>query len=239
MDGGQQAWLLDGQLLTQIGINAVVGQDRSALMVEPTRFDQMRERAFDIAACITDMDADGVYASMSFPSLVGFAGVRLQAFPDQDYGLAVLRAWNDWHLEEWAGTYPGRMIPCQIPWLNDPQIAAEEIAEERDRLRRVVETLEAGREVFTIRIDRQVKENEELRKAAQESAELMESLETEMTELRIELQAARAGAQAAPASGAARSDSGRSEAEARYSALSAERERERQQHAKEVRELDV
>ena len=133
MDGGQQAWLLDGQLLTQIGINAVVGQDRSALMVEPTRFDQMREGAFDIAARITDMDADGVYASMCFPSLVGFAGVRLQAFPDQDYGLAVLRAWNDWHLEEWAGTYPGRMIPCQIPWLNDPQIAAEEIRQNADR----------------------------------------------------------------------------------------------------------
>ena len=133
MDDGQQAWLLDGQLLTQIGINAVVGQDRSALMVEPHDSTRSREGAFDIAARITDMDADGVYASMCFPSLVGFAGVRLQAFPDQDYGLAVLRAWNDWHLEEWAGTYPGRMIPCQIPWLNDPQIAAEEIRQNADR----------------------------------------------------------------------------------------------------------
>ena len=38
--------------------------------------------------------------------------------------MASVRAWNDWHLEEWAGTYPDRIIPCQFPWLLDPEVGA-------------------------------------------------------------------------------------------------------------------
>ena len=43
---------------------------------------------------------------------------------DPDLALAVVRAANDWHLEEWAGTHPGRIIPCQLPWLLDPELGA-------------------------------------------------------------------------------------------------------------------
>ena len=41
--------------------------------------------------------------------------------------LAVVRAANAWHLEEWAGNHPERIIPCQVPWLLDPELAASEI----------------------------------------------------------------------------------------------------------------
>ena len=34
-------------------------------------------------------------------------------------GLACLRACNDWHLEVWAGDLPERIIPLQLPWLDD------------------------------------------------------------------------------------------------------------------------
>ena len=56
-----------------------------------------------------DMDLNGVYASLNFPSsLAGFAGQRYQlGVSDPDLALAVVRAANDWHLEEWAGTHPG------------------------------------------------------------------------------------------------------------------------------------
>src|SRR5262249_32755475 len=33
----------------------------------------------------------------------------------------------DWMLEEWVAPYPTRFIPCQIPWMNDPVVAAAEI----------------------------------------------------------------------------------------------------------------
>jgi predicted TIM-barrel fold metal-dependent hydrolase len=82
---------------------------------------------------VADMDTDGLYASLNFPSLVGFAGVRLQGLPDQEFALATVRAWNDWHIEEWCGPYPDRLIPCQIPWLNDAVLAADEIRRNADR----------------------------------------------------------------------------------------------------------
>jgi predicted TIM-barrel fold metal-dependent hydrolase len=46
---------------------------------------------------------------------------------DPELALAVVRAANDWHLEEWAGTHPGRIIPCQLPWLLDPELGAAEV----------------------------------------------------------------------------------------------------------------
>ena len=41
--------------------------------------------------------------------------------------------WNDWHLEEWAGSYPDRIIPCQIPYFLDPEIGAQEIYKNAER----------------------------------------------------------------------------------------------------------
>ena len=45
--------------------------------------------------------------------------------------MAAVTAWNDWHLDEWAGPYPERIIPCQIPWLLDPVLGAEMIERQR------------------------------------------------------------------------------------------------------------
>ena len=132
-DDGAHQWVLDGAVLTQIGINAVVGQNRDEVLVEPTRFEDMRPGTYDVHARIRDMDIDGVYASLCFPSLVGFAGIRLQGLKDQEFGLAAMRAWNDWHIEDWVGAYPERFIPCQIPWLNDARVGAEEIRRNAQR----------------------------------------------------------------------------------------------------------
>ncbi len=39
----------------------------------------------------------------------------------------LLRAYNDWHIDEWCGTYPGRFIPLSIPPIWDPQLMADEV----------------------------------------------------------------------------------------------------------------
>ena len=59
--------------------------------------------------------------------LAGFAGTVFSRAADQGLGLACVRAWNDWHDEVWAGTYPERIVPLQIPWLSDPVVAADEV----------------------------------------------------------------------------------------------------------------
>ena len=69
----------------------------------------MRRGAWDIDERVKDMDLNGIYASLNFPSfLPGFAGQRLQQVTnDRDLALASVRAWNDWHHDVWAGSHPG------------------------------------------------------------------------------------------------------------------------------------
>jgi predicted TIM-barrel fold metal-dependent hydrolase len=128
-ESGMEYWSYDGQRHYKVGLNAVVGRPVEERSFEPTRFDEMRRGAWDIHARVRDMDINGVYASLNFPSsLAGFAGQRYQlGVSDPDLALAVVRAANDWHLDEWAGTYPGRIIPCQLPWLLDAELAADEV----------------------------------------------------------------------------------------------------------------
>ena len=124
---GTQAWVLDSLVLPDIAVNAVAGRPVEEQYVEPLRFDMIRRGTWDIEARIADMDLDGVYASLNFPSALGFGGVRLTMLDDAEFVLALVRAYNDWHLEEWAGTHPERIIPCQIPYLLDAEVAAGEI----------------------------------------------------------------------------------------------------------------
>jgi len=134
-DDGAEVWVYDGQEFPNVGFNAVVGRPVSEYSFEPARFDEMRRGAWDIDARVADMDLNGVYASVNFPSfLPGFAGQRLQlTTTDTDLALATVRAWNDWHIDAWAGAHPGRIIPCQIPWLLDPHLAADEVRRNAER----------------------------------------------------------------------------------------------------------
>ncbi|MCU1380183.1 MAG: amidohydrolase [Acidimicrobiales bacterium] len=131
---GRQQWHYEGTQ-PNVGLNAVVGRPVHEASFEPSRFDEMRKGAWDIDARVHDMNLNGVYASVNFPSaLPGFGGQRLQlGTKDPEMARAVVRAWNDWHLEEWTGPHPDRIIPCQIPWLLDPHEAAVMVRENAAR----------------------------------------------------------------------------------------------------------
>lgn len=143
-DGGQ-AWSFNGSLVPNVGFNAVVGRPPEEWSFEPTRFDEMRLGSWDIHQRVRDMDINGVYASVNFPSfLAGFAGQRFQLGVD-DAGLAeaVVRAYNDHQIEVWAGSYPDRIIPCQLPWLLDPAVGAAMVRENAARGCRAITFSEA------------------------------------------------------------------------------------------------
>jgi len=131
---GHQAWLYEDRTYPNVGLNAVAGRRRDTWSMDPARFDEMRPGCYDIHARIADMDLNGVWASLCFPSLVaGFCGAVFSRSADPELGLACLRAWNDWHLEVWAGTYPERIIPLQLPWLADVALAAGEVRRNAER----------------------------------------------------------------------------------------------------------
>jgi predicted TIM-barrel fold metal-dependent hydrolase len=125
---GHEVWEFDGDRYTQVGMNAIAGRRPESVKVEPFRFDQMRRGCWDIDARIRDMDINGVWASLNFPSMItGFCGRVFSQCSDAELGLAVTRAWNDWLFEEWYSPYPERIIPMGITWLTDPEIGADEI----------------------------------------------------------------------------------------------------------------
>jgi predicted TIM-barrel fold metal-dependent hydrolase len=131
---GHQVWEFDGKRYTQVGQNAVAGRRPECVKVEPTRFEDMRRGCFDIDARIADMDINGVWASLNFPSMItGFSGRVFAGASDPELGVAVTRAWNDWHYEAWWQPYPDRIIPNGITFLADPEIGAEEIRRNADR----------------------------------------------------------------------------------------------------------
>ncbi len=132
---GDQVWVFEHVRESHTGLNAVAGRPIEECGFEPTRFEHMRKGAYDPDARVHDMDINGIYASLNFPSaLAGFAGQRLQLNGiEPDLGLATVRAWNDWILEEWVQAHPDRFIACQLPWLLDPDLAAAEIRRNAER----------------------------------------------------------------------------------------------------------
>jgi predicted TIM-barrel fold metal-dependent hydrolase len=126
-DDGSDVWHFEGATIPNIGLNAVAGRPKEEYGVEPTAFDEMRPGCWDVAERVKDMDAGGVLGSMCFPSFPGFSGRLFAATPEKDLALDVLRAYNDWHVDVWCGSHPGRFIPMGLPVLWDPELAAAEV----------------------------------------------------------------------------------------------------------------
>jgi predicted TIM-barrel fold metal-dependent hydrolase len=126
-DDGSDVWTFNGTIIPNVGLNAVAGRPKSEYGVEPTAFDEMRPGCYDIDERIKDMNAGGVLGSMNFPSFPGFSGRLFAAASDKELALAVVQAYNDWHIDEWCGSYPDRMIPMALPVLWDPELAATEL----------------------------------------------------------------------------------------------------------------
>jgi predicted TIM-barrel fold metal-dependent hydrolase len=126
-DDGTDVWAFRGQELPNIGLNAVAGRPKDEYGVNPTAFDEMRAGCYDVHERVKDMSAGGVLACMCFPSFPSFSGRLFLNTADKQLAHAVVQAYNDWHIDEWAGTYPGRFIPMALPMLWDPELSAAEV----------------------------------------------------------------------------------------------------------------
>jgi predicted TIM-barrel fold metal-dependent hydrolase len=124
---GDDVWVFNDAKIPNIGLNAVAGRPKEEYGIEPTAFDEMRPGCYDVDERIKDMNAGGVLGSMCFPSFPSFSGRVFGAANDKDMALAILQAYNDWHIDEWCGSYPDRFIPMAIVPLWDPQLTAAEV----------------------------------------------------------------------------------------------------------------
>jgi predicted TIM-barrel fold metal-dependent hydrolase len=97
-----------------VGLNAVVGRPRDEYGMEPTSYEQLRKGTYDVNARVEDMNANGLLASLNFGTFVGFDGSFFWQSEDKQLALAMVKAYNDWHIDEWCGSHPGRFIPMAI-----------------------------------------------------------------------------------------------------------------------------
>ncbi len=124
---GSEYWQFEDERAAYMGLNAVAGCPPEEYGLNPTRYDQMRPGCYDVHERVRDMSANGVLASLNFPTFPHFCGQLFSRCKDKDLAINVVRAYNDWHIDEWCGAYPDRFIPCAISPFWDPELMAAEI----------------------------------------------------------------------------------------------------------------
>ncbi|WP_283614702.1 amidohydrolase family protein [Mycolicibacterium poriferae] len=123
---GSDTWQFRDVVIPNVALNAVAGRPKEEYGLEPQGLDEIRPGCYKVDERVMDMNAGGILGSMCFPSFPGFAG-RLFATEDHDFSLALVQAYNDWHVEEWCGAYPARFIPMTLPVIWDAEACAKEI----------------------------------------------------------------------------------------------------------------
>jgi predicted TIM-barrel fold metal-dependent hydrolase len=123
---GNDVWVFGKVVMETAALNAVAGRPREEYGLEPQSLDEVRPGCYDVHERVKDMDAGGVLSSMNFPSFPTFTARVFQS-EDLELSKALVRAYNDWHIDEWCGSYPGRFIPLAVPMIWDPELTAAEI----------------------------------------------------------------------------------------------------------------
>jgi predicted TIM-barrel fold metal-dependent hydrolase len=120
-------WSFEGTYFAMTRMYASAGYAREELDDVHFTYDEIRPGCYDRAARLEDMDLNGIEASLCFPNYGRFAGQRFSEAEDHELGLACIRAYNDWMVEEWCGPSGGRLIPLCIVPLWDAEMAAAEV----------------------------------------------------------------------------------------------------------------
>lgn len=124
---GANFWEYQGKRMRNVALNSVTGRVREEYGFEPTNLDQLRPGCYDVHARIGDMNVNGCAASLNFPSVAGIDGGLFIRAEDKRQALTHMRAYNDWHVDEWCGAYPGRFIPLGVLPLWDMDLTAKEV----------------------------------------------------------------------------------------------------------------
>src|SRR5437660_955562 len=123
---GSDVWTFGDVVMETAALNAVAGRPKEEYGLEPQSLDEVRPGCYDVHERIKDMNAGGVLASMNFPSFPTFTARTLLS-DDLDLSLALVRAYNDFTIDEWCAAYPGRFIPMAVPVIWDVELTAAEV----------------------------------------------------------------------------------------------------------------
>lgn len=97
----------DGKRLRPLGLTAAAGGSYLDFRPDGLRYDEIRPGSFDAKARLQDMDADGIYAQVLYPS-VTLNGAQIYA-SEPALQQACVRAYNEWMVEFCEGS-DGRLV---------------------------------------------------------------------------------------------------------------------------------
>jgi predicted TIM-barrel fold metal-dependent hydrolase len=126
-DDGQEYWVYEDKRMITGGLGATAGRPPEDITTEGYPYSEMRPGCYDPQARLLDMNEAGVLASLNFPSIPRFCGQLFYEAQDKELALLCVKAYNDWMIDEWCATDPGRYIPLTIIPLWDPAAAVAEI----------------------------------------------------------------------------------------------------------------
>ncbi len=130
---GTDSWYIDGQ--RRIGAVSVIPNVAAVHGVMPdrtrgpARWEDVPAKAYVPAERIKAMEQDGVDVHTFFGNIAGAAGHTFSSpsYPDKDFCLDAIRAFNDYQIEEWAAAYPGRFITLGVVPMWDVDLAVAEL----------------------------------------------------------------------------------------------------------------
>ena len=127
-------WTVPGlEPIEMSGLSTAAGQKVEEFSPKSKTFDQMRPGCYDPAERLKDMDIDGIDAQVTFATLPGLSGDRFMALDDKEYATALMRAYNDWLIDEWCAADPERLFGAAILPLYDLEESANEIRRVAER----------------------------------------------------------------------------------------------------------
>ncbi|MFG2514053.1 amidohydrolase family protein [Streptomyces sp. NPDC048584] len=133
---GDSAYVLRRPILILDGVDTTAEMRGN----EPATYEEMHPACYDPRARLELMTSQHVEASLAFPTFPRFCGQAFseQTTKDREFGIACIKAYNDFIVEEWCGDSGGRHIPLPVVPLWDPVLAAAEVRRNAARGARAV-----------------------------------------------------------------------------------------------------
>ncbi|MCH2172519.1 amidohydrolase family protein [Myxococcota bacterium] len=121
---GRDVWLIEGQPCGAPGPTTMAGFDGS-YPEGPMGYDDIPKSAYDSAARIEHMDAEGIQVQVLYPNVGGFGSGGFLRLKEPELMLECVRAYNDF-LVEWASVAPERLVAvAAMPFWDRDQAVAE------------------------------------------------------------------------------------------------------------------